>query len=65
MGRMAESMPVLPTAAGWKQDVLMKADSVRSPLARLGSQLSTGRGDQPSFPVMRRFSVAPPMPCTA
>src|SRR5262249_28227402 len=43
MGRMAESMPVLPTAAGWKQDVLIKADSVRSPLARLGSQLSTGR----------------------
>ena len=62
MGRMTESMPVLPAWVGWKQEVSMNAYSVRSPLEILGVHVSTGRGDQPSLPVMRRFIVVPPTP---
>src|ERR1051326_6194255 len=64
MGRMAESMPVLPANAGWKQEVLIAAYKVRSPLDRLGLQLRIGRGDQPSLPVIRRFKLEPLTPCT-
>src|ERR1019366_5027305 len=50
-GRTAESIPMLPLFAGWKQEASMKASSVRSPGERFGVQLSVGRGDQPSDPV--------------
>jgi hypothetical protein len=52
MGRSAESIPVLPTEAGLKQDVLMNAYSVRAPGETFGLHVSTGRGNQPADPVI-------------
>src|SRR5258708_7465249 len=61
-GRTAESIPMLPLLAGWKQEASMKASSVRLPGETFGSQLSVGRGDQPSEPVISRFNVVAPTP---
>src|ERR1035437_1448963 len=63
-GRTTESIPVLPLTAGRKQEVLMNVPSVRSPGERFGLQVRIGRGDKPSEPVISRFSVVAPTPCT-
>ena len=61
-GRTAESIPMLPLLAGWKQEVSIKASRVRLPGEKFGVQLSVGRGDQPSEPVISRFNVVAPTP---
>src|SRR5437879_849773 len=63
-GRMAESIPVLPLDAGAKHAVLKNAYRERSPPVWFGLHVSANLGAQPSEPVIRRFSVVAPTPCT-